>query len=122
MYDYVALYPTYTIVRAVLFLVAAAFWILYFREILFRPGRIRTQWLKKGLADLALLLFIDHPWPNVNEKTTPGTGKSCPPNFQSARHIRDAAGWLNSCDRTAQGHAIRGERQYRRRIAFRAKQ
>ena len=58
MYDYVALYPTYTIVRAVLFLVAAAFWILYFREILFRPGRIRTQWLKKGLADLALLLFI----------------------------------------------------------------
>src|SRR5271170_6728300 len=74
------------------------------------------------LVELALLLFIDHPWPNVNEKTTPGTGKSCPPNFQSARHIRDAAGWLNSCDRTAQGHAIRGERQYRRRIAFRAKQ
>lgn len=58
MYHYVALYSTYTIVRGGLFLIAATFWILYFHEILFRSGRIRTQWLKKGLADLALLLFI----------------------------------------------------------------
>ena len=58
MYYCVALYPTYTIVRAGLFVVAAAFWILYFHEILFRSGRIRTQWLKKGLVDLALLLLI----------------------------------------------------------------
>ena len=58
MYHYVALYPAYTIVRGGLFLIAATFWILYFHEILFRSGRIRTQWLKKGLADLALLLFI----------------------------------------------------------------
>ena len=41
-----------------LFLVAATFWVLYFHEILFRSGRIRTQWLKKRLAELALLLFI----------------------------------------------------------------
>jgi hypothetical protein len=58
VYYCVALYPTYTIVRGGLFLVAAGFWILYFHEILFRSGRIRTQSLKKGLADLALLLFI----------------------------------------------------------------
>jgi hypothetical protein len=58
VYHYVALYPPYTIVRGGLFLVAATFWILYFHEILFRSGRIRAQWLKKRLAELALLLFI----------------------------------------------------------------
>jgi hypothetical protein len=58
VYLCVALYPLYTIIRGVLFLVAATFWILYFREIFFRSGRIRTHWLKKGLADLVLLLFI----------------------------------------------------------------
>ena len=58
MYHYVALYPTYTIVRGGLFLIAATFWILYFHEILFRSGRLRTPWLKKRLAELALLLFI----------------------------------------------------------------
>ena len=58
MYHYVALYPTYTIARGALFLVAASFWILYLHEVLVRSGRVRRQWLKKGLADLALLLFI----------------------------------------------------------------
>lgn len=58
MYHYVALDFAYTIVRVVLFLIAATFWILYIHETLFRSGRIRTQWLKKGLADLALILFI----------------------------------------------------------------
>jgi hypothetical protein len=58
VYDYVALHLAYTIIRVVLFFVAATFWILYFHEILFRSGRIRTQWLKKGLFDLLLILFI----------------------------------------------------------------
>ena len=58
MYDYVALHFTYTSVRIGLFVVAATFWILYFHEVLFRSGRIQTQWLKKRLTDLALLLLI----------------------------------------------------------------
>jgi hypothetical protein len=58
VYHCVALYPAYTIVRGVLFCVAVTFWVLYFHEVLFRSGRIQTRWLKKGLADLALLLFI----------------------------------------------------------------
>jgi len=57
VYDYVALHA-YTIIRVVLFCVAVTFWILYFHEVLFRSGRIRTPWLKKGLADLLLLLAI----------------------------------------------------------------
>ncbi len=56
-YD-VALYPTYTVVRVGLFCVAVTFWVLYVREILFRSGRIRTQWLKNGLANLAFLVLI----------------------------------------------------------------
>jgi hypothetical protein len=58
VYDYVALHFTYTTVRIALACVALAFWILYFHEILFRSGRVRTQWLKKGLADLLLMLSI----------------------------------------------------------------
>jgi hypothetical protein len=58
VYDYVVLHFTYTTVRIGLFVVAATFWILYFHEVLFRSGRIRTQWLKRRLTDLALLLLI----------------------------------------------------------------
>jgi hypothetical protein len=58
VYDYVALELTFTIIRVVSFLVAATFWTLYFHEILFRSGRVRTQWLRKGLADLGLILVI----------------------------------------------------------------
>ncbi|HXM22613.1 MAG TPA: hypothetical protein VN948_15255 [Terriglobales bacterium] len=58
MYDYVALHHAYTTIRVVLFCVAVTFWILYFHEILFRSGRIRTQWLKKELANLLLMLSI----------------------------------------------------------------
>ena len=57
MYHYGVLSLAYTVVRVVLFLVAAAFWILYFREI-FRSGGIRTRWLKQGLANLLLMLSI----------------------------------------------------------------
>jgi hypothetical protein len=57
VYHYVALHA-YAILRAVLFCVALTFWILYFHEALFRSGRIRTQWLKQGLADLLLVLSI----------------------------------------------------------------
>jgi hypothetical protein len=57
VYDYVALHA-YTIIRIVLFCIAATCWILYFHEVLFRSGRIRTQWLKKRLADLLLVLSI----------------------------------------------------------------
>ena len=58
MYDYEALDFSYTILRVALLFIAATFWILYFHEILFRSGRVRTQWLKKGLADLGLILVI----------------------------------------------------------------
>jgi hypothetical protein len=58
VYDYVVLHFTYTTVRIGLFVVAATFWILYFHEVLFRSGRIRTQWLKRRLTDVALLLLI----------------------------------------------------------------
>jgi len=58
VYDYVVLDLAYNSIRVVLFVVAITFWFLYFHEILFRSGRIRTQWLKKGLADLGLILVI----------------------------------------------------------------
>lgn len=58
MYDYVVLHFTYTTIRIGLFVVAATFWILYYHEVLFRSGRIRTQWLKGRFTDLALLLLI----------------------------------------------------------------
>lgn len=58
MYDYEALHLTFTTVRIGLACVALAFWILYFHEILFRSGRVRTQWVKKGLADVLLMLSI----------------------------------------------------------------
>jgi hypothetical protein len=58
VYDNVALDITFTVIRVISFLVAATFWTLYFHEILFRSGRVRTQWLKKGLADLGLILVI----------------------------------------------------------------
>jgi len=58
VYHYVALDSAYKIVRAVLCVVAATFWILYFRETLFRSGRIHTQWLKKALANLLVVLSI----------------------------------------------------------------
>ena len=58
MYHYVALDSAYKIVRAVLCVVAATFWILYFHEILLRSGRIQTRWLKKGLANLLVMLSI----------------------------------------------------------------
>jgi hypothetical protein len=57
VYDYGALHA-YTIIRIVLFCIAVTCWILYFHEVLFRSGRIRTQWLKKRLADLLLVLSI----------------------------------------------------------------
>jgi hypothetical protein len=57
VYDYGALSLTYTVVRVILFLAAATFWILYFREI-FRSGGIRTRWLKQGLANLLLIVSI----------------------------------------------------------------
>jgi hypothetical protein len=58
VYDYVALVMTYTIVRVVLLVAAVAFWILYFHETWFRSGRIQTHKLKKGLANLLLMLSI----------------------------------------------------------------
>jgi hypothetical protein len=58
VYDYVALETAYTVVRVVSFCVALTFWILYVHEILFRSGKIRTQWLKRGFLDLLLMLFI----------------------------------------------------------------
>lgn len=57
MYHYVALHA-YTILRVVLFCIAVTFWVLYFHEVLFRSGKFRTQWLKKGIADGLLLLAI----------------------------------------------------------------
>lgn len=58
MYDYFALHLTFTTVRLILLCVAVTFWMLYFHEVLFRSGRIQTQWLKKGLSDLLLVVSI----------------------------------------------------------------
>jgi hypothetical protein len=58
VYDYGALDFAYTILRVVLLSVAVAFWILYFHETWFRSGRIQTPRLKKGLANLLLMLSI----------------------------------------------------------------
>jgi hypothetical protein len=53
-----ALHFSYTTVRIALLCIAAGFWTLYFHEILFRSGRMRAAWLKKGLADILLILSI----------------------------------------------------------------
>jgi len=58
VYDYLALHLTFTTIRIVLFCLAVTFWILYFHEVLFRSGRIRASGLKKGLADVLLVLSI----------------------------------------------------------------
>ena len=58
MYDCFALHLTFTTIRIVLFCIAVTCWILYFHEVLFRSGRIRTRGLKKGLADVLLILSI----------------------------------------------------------------
>jgi hypothetical protein len=53
-----ALHLSFTAIRWSLFCVALSFWILYFHEVLFRSGRVRTHWVKKGLADFLLMLSI----------------------------------------------------------------
>lgn len=53
-----ALHLTFTTIRGILFCVAVAFWILYFREVLFRSGKVQMHWLKRGFADFLLLLSI----------------------------------------------------------------
>lgn len=58
MYDYGRLHLSFTTIRGILFCVAIAFWMLYFHEILFRSGKVQTRWIKKGLADLLLMLSI----------------------------------------------------------------
>jgi hypothetical protein len=58
VYDFLVLHLTLTALRVVLFAVALSFWILYFHEVLFRSRRIRVHSLKKGLADLLVVLSI----------------------------------------------------------------
>lgn len=58
MYYGEALPLTYTSVRYASLALAIALWILYFYEILVRSGRIRMQWLKKGLTNILLMLSI----------------------------------------------------------------
>jgi len=53
-----ALHLTYTTVRYGSLAVSITLWIFYFHEILFRSGRIRLQWLKKGLTNVLLMLSI----------------------------------------------------------------
>jgi hypothetical protein len=52
------LHLSFTTIRGILFCVALAFWILYFREIWFRSGKVQMHWLKRGVADFLLLLSI----------------------------------------------------------------
>jgi len=54
----VALHSAFITARVVLSCIAATLWILYGREILFRSGRIRAYRLKKGLADVLLMLLV----------------------------------------------------------------
>jgi hypothetical protein len=58
VYHGVVLHDPNHITHVVLFAIAAALWILYLHEILFRSGRIPTRWVKQTLADLALMLLI----------------------------------------------------------------
>jgi len=53
-----ALHLSFTTIRGILFCVALSFWILYFHEIWFRSGRVRMHWLKRGIADILLMLSI----------------------------------------------------------------
>jgi hypothetical protein len=52
------LHLSFTTIRGILFCVAVAFWILYFREAFFRSGKIKMHWLKRGIADFLLMLSI----------------------------------------------------------------
>jgi hypothetical protein len=53
-----ALHLSFTTIRGILFCVALAFWVLYFREAFFRSGKIKMHWLKRGIADFLLMLSI----------------------------------------------------------------
>jgi len=53
-----ALHLSFTTIRGILFCVAVSFWVLYFHEIWFRSGRVRMHWLKRGIADILLMLSI----------------------------------------------------------------
>ncbi|MGA8492621.1 MAG: hypothetical protein WB711_19515 [Terriglobales bacterium] len=53
-----ALHLSFTAIRGILFCVALAFWMLYFHEVLVHSERVRTRWLKKGLANFLLLVSM----------------------------------------------------------------
>jgi hypothetical protein len=58
VYDYGALHLSFTTIRGILLCVAVSCWILYFHEVLFRSGRVRMRGVKRGLADILLMLSI----------------------------------------------------------------
>jgi hypothetical protein len=58
VYDGVVLHGANNIAHVVLFCVAAGLWVLYLHEILFRSGKVQTHWVKRRLADLALMLLM----------------------------------------------------------------
>jgi hypothetical protein len=58
VYDFLALNLALTTVRTALLCAALTLWVLYCHEALFRSRRIRVHSLKKGLADLLVVLSI----------------------------------------------------------------
>jgi len=58
VYDVLALHRAHDITLIVLACIAAAAWLLYLYLLLFRAGKSRTDWLKKRLADLLVVVSI----------------------------------------------------------------
>lgn len=58
VYDYVVLHGADNITHIVLFCVAAALWVLYLHEILFRSGKIQKAWVKRRMIELAFMLIM----------------------------------------------------------------
>jgi len=58
VYDLLALNLALTTVRIVLLCFALTLWVLYFHEVLFRSRRILVHSLKRGLANLLVVLSI----------------------------------------------------------------
>lgn len=58
VYDVLALHRVHDITLIVLACVAAAAWLLYLYLVLFRSGKTRTNWLKRRLGDLLVVVSI----------------------------------------------------------------
>jgi hypothetical protein len=58
VYDSHVLHLSPIVARLVLCCIAAALWVMFLHEILFRSGKVRTHWVKKRFLDLLVMLSI----------------------------------------------------------------